>query len=90
MNRCCDSAGLLLQTLAEKEMRAELEKARKRIGDLASKEVALSRKVDELQKRKMFLTERDSFRIRELLSNGVWRFWWIWVPLSLIPVWIFD
>lgn len=90
MNRFCDSAGLLLQTLAEKEMRTELEKARKRIGDLASKEVALSRKVDELQKRKMFLSERDSFRIRELLSNGVWRFWWIWVPLSLIPVWIFD
>ncbi len=89
-NRFRDSAGLLLRTLAENEMRAELQEARKRICVLASKEMALNRKVDELQKRKMLLTERDSFRIREFLSSGIWRFWWVWVPLSLIPVWIFD
>jgi hypothetical protein len=46
--------------------------------------------VNELQKRKLLLTERDCFRVREFLSNGVWRFWWLWVPLSLIPVWILD
>jgi hypothetical protein len=90
MDRFRDSSGLLLRTLAENDMRAELEEARRRIGVLASKEVALNRRVDELQKRKMLLTERDSFRIREFLSNVVWRFWWLWVPLSLIPVWIFD
>jgi hypothetical protein len=90
MNRFRDSAGLVLRTLAKNDMRAELEEARKRIGVLASREIALNRKVDELQRRKMLLTERDSFRIRELLSSGVWRFWWLWVPLSLIPVWIFD
>jgi hypothetical protein len=90
MNRFRDSAALLLRTLTENEMRAELEGARKRIGVLTAKEIALNRRVNELQKRKMFLSERDSFRIRDFLSSGLWRFWWIWVPLSLIPVWIFD
>jgi hypothetical protein len=90
MNRFRDSAALVLRTLAENDIRTELAEARKRIGVLASKEVALNRKVAELQKRKMLLTERDSFRVRELLSSGVWRFWWLWVPLSLIPVWILD
>ena len=90
MNRFRDSAGLLLRTLSKDDMRAELEAARKRIGVLTSKELALKGKVDELQKRKMLLTERDSFRIREFLSAGVWRFWWLWLPISLIPVWILD
>jgi hypothetical protein len=90
MDRFRDSAELVLRTLAESDMRAELEAARKRISVLASKEVVLKGKVDELQKRKMLLTERDSFRIREFLSVGVWRFWWLWAPITLIPVWIFD
>jgi hypothetical protein len=90
MNRFCDSAGLLLRTLPESEIRAELVAARKRISVLAAKELALKGKVEELQKRKLLLTERDSFRVREFLSTGIWRFWWLWVPLSLIPIWIFD
>jgi hypothetical protein len=90
MDRFRDSAGLLLRTLAENDTRVQLEEARKRISHLASKELALKGKVDELQKRKLLLTERDYFRIREFLSTGIWRFWWLWVPISLIPVWIFD
>jgi hypothetical protein len=90
MNRFRDSAGLVLRTLAENDMRAELEAARKQISVLSAKELALKGKVAELQKRKMLLTERDSFRVRDFLSAGVWRFWWLWVPISLIPVWIFD
>src|ERR1700730_16718045 len=68
MNRFCDSAGLLLRTLPESEIRAELVAARKRISVLAAKELGLKGKVDELQKRKLLLTERDSFRVREFLS----------------------
>jgi hypothetical protein len=90
MSRFRDSAGLLLRTLAENDMRAELEAARKQISVLSAKELALKGKVAELQKRKMLLTERDSFRVRDFLSAGVWRFWWLWLPISLIPVWIFD
>jgi hypothetical protein len=90
INRFGDSAGLLLRTLAENDMRVELEAARKRICVLASKELALKGRMDELQKRKLLLTERDSFRIREFLSTVAWRFWWLWVPIALIPAWIFD
>jgi hypothetical protein len=90
MNRFGDSAGLLLRTLAENDIRVELEAARKRISVLASKELALKERVDELQKRKLLLTERDSFRIREFLSTVAWQFWWLWVPIALIPCWIFD
>ena len=90
MNRFRDSAGLLLRALAENDLRAELEAARKQISVLSAKELALKGKVAELQKRKMLLTERDSFRVRDFLSTGVWRFWWLWLPISLIPVWIFD
>jgi hypothetical protein len=90
MNRFRDSAGLLLRALAENDMRAELEAARKQISVLSAKELALKGKVAELQKRKMLLTERDSCRVRDFLSTGVWRFWWLWLPISLIPVWIFD
>jgi hypothetical protein len=90
MSRFRDSAGLLLRSLGESDMRAELEAARKQISALSAKELALKGKVAELQKRKMLLTERDSFRVREFLSTGVWRFWWLWLPISLIPVWIFD
>jgi hypothetical protein len=90
MDRFRDSAGLVLRTLAENDIRAELEAARKRISVLASKEVALKAKVDDLQKRKILLTERDTFRMREFLSISVWRFWWLWVPIALIPFWIFD
>jgi hypothetical protein len=39
---------------------------------------------------KLPLTERDSFRVREFPSTGVWRFWWLWLPISLTPIWIFD
>jgi hypothetical protein len=90
MNRFRDSAGLLLRALAENDIRAELEAARKQISVLSAKELALKGKVAELQKRKMLLTERDSCRVRDFLSTGVWRFWWLWLPISLIPVWIFD
>jgi hypothetical protein len=90
MNRFRDSAGLLLRALSENDMRAELEAARKQISVLSAKELALKGKVAELQKRKMLLTERDSFRVRDFLSTGVWRFWWLWLPISLIPIWIFD
>jgi hypothetical protein len=85
-----DSGGLILRTLAKNDVRAELEAARHRISMLISKEVALKGKLSELQKRKMLLTERDAYRVREFLSSGIWRFWWLWVPISLIPVWIFD
>ena len=90
MHRFRDSAGLLLRALAENDLRGELEAARKRISALTTKELALNGRVNELQKRRLLLTERDSFRVREFLSNGVWRFWWLWIPLSLIPVWILD
>ena len=90
MSRFRDSAGLLLRALAENDMRAELETARKQISVLSAKELALKGKVAELQKRKMLLTERDSCRVRDFLSTGVWRFWWLWLPISLIPIWIFD
>jgi len=90
MSRFRDSAGLLLRSLDESDMRTELEAARKQISVLSAKEVALKGKVAELQKRKMLLTERDSCRVRDFLSTGVWRFWWLWLPISLIPVWIFD
>jgi hypothetical protein len=90
LNRFRDSAGLVLRTLGENYIRAELEAARKRISVLAVKELALKGKVDELQKRKLLLTERDTFRMREFLSITFWRFWWLWVPIALIPVWIFD
>jgi hypothetical protein len=89
-SRFRDSAGLLLRALDANDVRAELEAARKQISVLSAKELALKGKVAELQKRKMLLTERDSFRVREFLSTGVWRFWWLWLPISLIPVWIFD
>jgi hypothetical protein len=89
-SRFRDSADLLLRALAENDMRAELQAARKQISVLSAKELALKGKVAELQKRKMLLTERDAFRVREFLSTGVWRFWWLWLPISLIPVWIFD
>src|ERR1700722_15434456 len=90
MNRFRDSAGLLLRALAENDMRAELEAARKEISVLSAKELALKGKVAELQKRKMLLTERDPFRVRDFLSTGVWRFWWLWLRVSLLPFWIFD
>jgi hypothetical protein len=90
LDRFSDSAGLVLRTLAESDVRAELDAARKRISILTSKEQALKGRVDELQKRKLLLTERDSFRVREFLSTGIWRLWWLWLPLCLIPVWIFD
>jgi hypothetical protein len=90
MSRFRDSADLVLRALAENDIRAELEAARKQISVLSAKELALKGKVAELQKRKMLLTERDSFRVREFLSAGVWRFWWLWLPISLIPIWIFD
>jgi hypothetical protein len=79
-----------LRTLDESDLRNELEVARKRIGALTTKELALKEKVNELQKRKLLLTERDFFRLREFVSIGLWRFWWLWLPISLIPVWIFD
>ena len=90
MNRFCDSAGLLFRTVAESDLRIELEAARKRISVLTAKELTLKGRVDELQKRKLLLTERDSCRVREFLSIGVWRFWWVWLPIALIPIWIFD
>ena len=90
MNRFRDSAGLLFRTVAESDLRIELEAARKRISALSTRELALKGRVDELQKRKLLLTERDSCRVREFLSVGLWRFWWVWLPIALIPVWIFD
>jgi len=89
-NRFCDSAGLLFRTLNESVLRAELEAARKRISALTYKELAIKGRVDELEKRKLLLTERDAFRAREFLSTSIWRFWWIWLPFALIPIWIFD
>ena len=90
ISRFRDSAGLLFRTVAESDLRAELKAARKRISVLTTKELALKGKVDELQKRKLLLTERDSCRVREFLSVSLWRFWWVWLPIVLIPVWIFD
>jgi hypothetical protein len=89
-NRFCDSAGLLFRTLNESAIRAELEAARKRISLLTSKELVIKGRVDELEKRKLLLTERDAFRAREFLSTSIWRFWWLWLPFALIPIWIFD
>ncbi len=89
-NRFCDSAGLLFRTLNQSVIRAELEAARKRISVLTSKELVIKGRVDELEKRKLLLTERDAFRVREFLSTSIWRFWWLWLPFALIPIWIFD
>jgi hypothetical protein len=94
----CDELGDRFRDLGElffrsshaDHVQAELKSTRERLAALAAKEAVMRRKLDERSAYRQLARRTNTMWMQLFLYGWIWRFWWVWIPVLLLPCWIYD
>lgn len=89
-DRFRDLGELFFRSFHADHVQAELKSTRERLAALAAKEAVMRRKLDERSAYRQLARRTNTMWMQLFLYGWIWRFWWVWIPVLLLPCWIYD